>query len=115
MGKIVPLKGFILAAPSQPLKSLEEEAAKASGFENFVVVDSKTGRDAHLGGKTRVRLFTVVEVYENCAEELRRYVGKSVYCVCFENEKENNIIVEDGTGRRLFIIPERDILAELRN
>ena len=111
---IVPFKGYVVAKAAKPLKSIEAEVAEATGLKGFLVVDSKAGRSDSASGRTRVREFVVVSVYDDAGELLKSYVGKTVYAVCFENEKENDIIVEDGTGDKLFIIPETSILAERR-
>lgn len=111
---IVPFKGYVVAKAVKPLKSIEAEVAEASGLKGFLVVDSKAGRSDSSTGRTRVREFNICSVYDGSGDVLKSYVGKTVYAVCFENEGENDIIVEDGTGDKLFILPETSILAERR-
>lgn len=107
---IVPLEGIIIATPIETLKSLEEESANAMGLHDFVTVDSKSGRNDSLSGKSRVRLFKILKVYENARDTVREYEGKNMYCVCFENESENNIIVDKDNGNKLWFISETSIL-----
>jgi hypothetical protein len=112
---IVPFKGYVVAKATKALKSLEAEVAEATGLKGFLVVDTKAGRSDSVTGRTRVREFKIVSVYEDANDKLKSYVDKNVYAVCFENEKENDIIIEDKTGDKLFIIPETSILAEIKD
>jgi len=111
---IVPFKGYVIAKATKPLKSIEAEIAEASGLKGFLVVESKAGRSDSSNGRTRVREFKIESVYEDASDKLKSYIGKTVYAVCFENEKDNDIIIEDKTGNKLFIIPETSILAEIK-
>ena len=55
-----------------------------------------------------------VEIYDNAPDSIMAYVGKKMYCICMEDENSNNVIVDKESGDKLFIIPENDVLAELR-
>lgn len=111
---IVPFRGYVIAKPTKPMKSIEAEVAEAGGLKGFIVVDSKAGRSDAASGRTRVREFRIESVYDGADDFLKSYVGKRVYAVCFENERENDIIVEEGTGDKLFVVPETSILAEIK-
>ena len=113
MKKIVPLKGFLIATAATALQSIETEESELQGFK-FLVVDSQSKRAQVQDTKTRVRLFKIREVYEDAEQNVKDYVGKKMYCICLEKEELNNIIIDKDSGERLFIIPEQDILAELR-
>lgn len=107
---IVPLKGYFLGKPTSKLTSIEAESADAMGLHGFTVVDSKAGRNDALSGKTRVRRFEILSVYDGADESVSSYVGRKVYCVCFENENENNIIVDRDSGDKLWILPVDSML-----
>lgn len=111
---IVPFRGYVVAKAVKPAKSIEAEIAEANGLNGFIVVDAKAGRSDSSGGRTRVREFSVLAVYDGAEEYVRSFVGKTVFAVCFENEKDNDIIVDENTGEKLFIIPETSVLAERR-
>lgn len=107
---IVPLTGYCVGKPTTKLTSIEAESANAMGLHGFTVVDSKAGRNDSLSGKTRVRKFEILSMYDDAEESLKSYVGKNVYCVCFENENENNIIVDRTNGDKLWILPVVNML-----
>lgn len=111
--KIEPLNGLVICTPCAPMRSIDVEIASAKGLGEFVVVDNKAGRSDTATGRTRVRLFNIVKANENDAESLA-FVGKRMYCVCFENELENNIVVDENNGDKLFIIPTSNIIAEYK-
>lgn len=108
--RIIPLDGYCTAVPDSKLKSLAEEQSAAMGMNGFVVVDSKIGRNDALSGKCRVRKFVIREVAENAQEYVKQYVGKRMYCVCMENESENNVIVDIDSGEKVWFLPLSNIL-----
>ena len=108
--KIVPLEGFCIGKPINKLTSIDEESAHAMGMSNFTVVDSKIGRNDALNGRCRVRKFNIIAVYENATDDIKNYEGKNMYCVCMENEYENNIIVDSDTGDKIWFLPVNNIL-----
>ena len=108
--RIIPLDGYCTAVPDSKLKSLAEEQSAAMGMNGFVVVDSKIGRNDALSGKCRVRKFVIREVAENAPEYVKQYVGKRMYCVCMENESENNVIVDIDSGEKVWFLPLSNIL-----
>lgn len=114
MNKIIPLDGYIVAKPTTELQSIETEMTEVQGMK-FLVVDSTARRSEAVGNKTRIRLFSIISVSDCASDKIKGYVGKNMYCVCFENENANNIVIDKDTGDKLFIIPETDIMAELRN
>ena len=113
MAKIVPLKGFLTAVADGELHSIESEMTEFRGIR-FLTVDSHAKRNEVKNGKTRIRLFVIKSVYDGAPENVAAYVGKKMYCICMEDENSNNIIVDKDSGEKLFVIPEGDVLAELR-
>ena len=114
MSKIVPLKGFITAVADGELHSIESDMSEFQGIR-FLTVDSHAKRNEVQGNKTRIRLFKVRSVYDNAPENIAAYVGMRMYCICMEKENANNVVVDKETGEKIFIIPEADVLAELRD
>lgn len=108
---IEPLVGFLLAVACTHSQSLEAQVAAAQGLEDFVVVDNKAGRSDAAYGLNHVRLFQIVAA-NPLDEEGTKLLGKRMYCICRENEKENNIIVDDETGTKLFVLPVLSAIAE---
>lgn len=113
MNKIIPLDGYVVAKATTELQSIETEMSEVQGMK-FIVVDSTARRSEAVGNKTRIRLFTIVSVSDNASDKIKSYVGKNMYCVCFENENANNVVIDKDTGDKLFILLESDIMAELR-
>ena len=113
MAKIVPLKGFLTAVAVGELHSIESDMSEFQGIR-FLTVDSHAKRNEVKNNKTRIRLFEIRNVYDNAPENIMAYVGKKMYCICMEDENSNNVIVDKDSGEKLFIIPENDVLAELR-
>ena len=114
MAKIVPLKGFLTAVAVGELHSIESDMTEFQGIR-FLTVDSHAKRNEVKNNKTRIRLFEIRDAYDNAPERIAAYVGKKMYCICMEDENSNNVIVDKGSGEKLFIIPENDVLAELRD
>lgn len=113
METIVPLKGFLTAKAVGELQSIESESSEFKGFK-FITVDTHAKRNEVKNGKTRIRLFDIQRVFDGADDEVASYAGKRMYCICMEDENSNNVIVEKGTGDKLFVIPVSDVLAELR-
>jgi len=111
---IIPLEGLVIAKLHSQIESLETESARSMGLDGFVTVDNKAGRNEALRGMTRVRLFRIISVYENAPDSIKAYEGKLMHCVCMENEKENNIIVDEDSGEKLYYIPVANILGMVR-
>lgn len=113
MANIVPLKGFLTAVAAEELHSIESDLTEFKGIR-FLTVDTHAKRNEVKGNKTRIRLFEIKGVYDGAPENILSYLGKKMYCICLEDENSNNVVVDKGTGEKLFIIPENDVLAELR-
>lgn len=114
MRKIVPLKGFLTAVADGELHSIESDMSEFQGMR-FITIDSHAKRNEVKNNKTRIRLFLIKSVYDGASDEISSYVGKRMYCICMEDENSNNVVVDKETGEKLFIIPENDVLAELRD
>jgi hypothetical protein len=113
MAKIVPLKGFLTAVAVGELQSIESDMSEFQGIR-FLTVDSHAKRNEVKNNKTRIRLFEIRSAYDDAPERISSYVGKKMYCICMEDENSNNVIVDKSSGEKLFILPENDVLAELR-
>ena len=113
MANIVPLKGFLTAVAVGELHSIESDMTEFQGIR-FLTVDSHAKRNEVKNNKTRIRLFEIRAAYDNAPVSISSYVGKKMYCICMEDENSNNVIVDKSSGEKIFIIPENDVLAELR-
>lgn len=113
MAKIVPLKGFLTAVADGELHSIESDMSEFNGIR-FLTIDTHAKRNEVKNNKTRIRLFKIKNVYDNAPDSIASYVGKRMYCICMEDENSNNVIVDKNSGEKIFIIPENDVLAELR-
>lgn len=108
--EITPLDGIFTARPIGKLQSLAEESASALVDGGFVLVDNKAGRADASEGRTRVRKFEVLAMYEGAPDELSKYVGRKVFCSCMENERDNNVIVDHSNGEKTWFLPVSSIL-----
>lgn len=110
---IIPLSGFVTAVAVDKYKSIDEQLIDASGDNNgFVVVSNTAGRNDGSMNKKCVRLFEVVNVPDGSDDTTKSFIGRRFYFVCFENEQTNNIIVDKSSGKKIFILPTFDMLAE---